>query len=703
MNQDPIEPASEFDAVAIFHLIRERLWLILGCLAFTCGLGVLYVIRTPKTYEATTVIQVEQAARKIVEIQDVANEDLKANEQLKTIEVGFTNLSLLAGVVERLKLAPEQLGLKPGERPYATTDLARALQEATSARLQKGTRLINVTVENGDPELTQRLSEEVVRQFMREFIERRIGIADYASTFLTEEGDRIKQRLANSQAAVQAYKDAHVEISLDDSATLMDSRMLALNTRFNEARTERIKLEADYALIQRSGLANPDELLRLASVAGAPAVLAARKDLADAESDFAALTERYKSLHPKYVQAQRKLDEFRATVRRTVIKTAEGVGASLEAARETETKTEALNKEADKAKVEFSKVSLPYRALVKELENDQELYANLQRRLKETEVTKSMEQDSVRIVQPAVLPQRPSKPKTVLVLAASVISGLFLGGLLTFGMNAVNQSFKTVDQTEQELGLPVLGTVPKATRISLGAKAQLTVREPNSPVAESFRSLRASLSLLGADGENRTTLFTSAIPGEGKTFNSVNYAVSLAQLGRRTLIVDGDLRLPTVHKLFFDKLPEVGVSAVLTGELPLSKAVRSAGIENLDVLTAGRRAQQPAEIISRGAFTRLIEEALKQYDNVIVDSAPIHAVSDTLLMLKDVDTVCVVIHASKTPCRVVARALHKITEAGGSAAGVILNQLPPAGLGYYYHYSGGEYGKGVYGSTAKDV
>jgi capsular exopolysaccharide synthesis family protein len=700
MNPEPIEPASEFDAMAVYHLLRERFWLILGCLVFTCGLGLFYIARTPKTYEATTVIQVEQAARKIVEIQDVANEDLKANEQLKTIEVSFTNLSLLTGVVERLKLTPEQLGLAPRERPYVTSDLARALQDATTAKLQKGTRLISVTVENGDPALTQQLSDEVVRQFMRDFIERRIGISDYASTFLTEERDRIKQRLADSQAAVQAYKDANPEVSLDDSQGLMDSRMLALNSRFNEARTDRFKLEADYALIQRYGMTNADELLRVASVASAPAVLASRKDLAEAESDFAALTQRYKSLHPKYIQAQRKLEEYRAAVRRTVVKAAEGVGTSLEAARETEAKTEALLKEADKEKIEFSKVSLPYRALTKELENDQELYANLQRRLKETEVTKSMEQDSVRIVQPAVLPERPSKPKSVLVLAASIISGAFLGGLLTFGMNAVNQSFKTVDQAEEQLGLPVLGTVPKATKASLGAKASLTVREPNSPVAEAFRSLRASLSLLGAEGENRTVLFTSAIPGEGKTFNSVNYAVALAQLGRRTLIIDGDLRLPTVHKLFFDNLPEVGVSAVLTGELPLEKAVSPSGIENLDVLTAGRRAQQPAEIISKGAFTKLIKEALSKYDNVIVDSAPIHAVSDTLLMLKDVDTVCLVIHAAKTPCRVVARALHKITEAGGAAAGVILNQLPPAGLGYYYHYSVGEYGKGVYGTES---
>lgn len=360
---------------------------------------------------------------------------------------------------------------------------------------------------------------------------------------------------------------------------------------------------------------------------------------------------------------------------------------------------EILLHKAEQVKLGVSKISLPYTTLLKNLQSDQELYNEVQRRLKETEITKSVDRENIRVVQPAFLPDKPAKPKKILVLAAAILGGGLIGGLLIFGLNLADDSFKTVDQVEQQLSCPVVGSVPIVGKKTIQARSMAMIREPDGPLAEAFRSMRASLTLMEGEREQRSIMFTSAIPSEGKTFCSVNYAVALAQLGERTLIIDGDLRLPTVHKLFFDEPPKLGVGAVLLGEATLPEAICSTEVENLHVLPAGSRVHQPAELLAKGGFRRLLKEALNTYDRVVIDSAPILAVSDSLLLLKDVKNVCLVVRAAQTSRRLVSRALQGIVDANGAVSGVVLNQLPKANSGYYYYYSAGKYGEGVYGAV----
>ncbi|MDR3403823.1 MAG: polysaccharide biosynthesis tyrosine autokinase [Chthoniobacter sp.] len=700
-HHDSAAAGDTLDFLGLIHTLRERVWVVAACVAVTCGIGAVYIIRTPKTYEAETVIQVDEGERKVMDtVAEVTNEDLKATEQLKTIEQNLSGPTVLGAVIDELKIQPAQLNLPARQEPYVPYELVHALQDATTAKLKRGTRLISVTVENTDPVLAQKLSTEVVHQFTRAYIEQRVGISDEAYTFLRREKDRLEHLVADAQQAVQEFKDAHPGLPLDDSQTLADNRLLALATSANEARSARFKLEADYAQIQLMGTSKPEDLLRIASVASAPAVLSIQNDVSAAEADFAALKERYLPKHPKYIQAQRQLDEVHQSLQRTIIKAAEAVGISLRSAKQTEENAAALLKKEEKAKLELGKVSLPYDSLTKELQANQDLYNDVKRRLRETSMMKTMEQGNVEVVQPALVPPKPSKPKKLLVLIAAGMGGLIIGGLIAFGLTTVDQSFKTVDQTEEELGIAVVGSIPVANKADHSAGALLTVQEPDSPVAESFRSLRAALSLAGDGTDHRSTLFTSAIPGEGKTFCSVNYAVSLARLGERTLIIDGDLRLPTLHKYFFDEAPEDGVGTVLLGESGAHSAIRPTKIENLFVLAAGRRIQQPAELLAKGGFRALMKEVSGRFDRIVVDSAPIHAVSDALLMLTEVEAVCMVIRSAKTPRRAVKRALHLIAEAEGSISGVILNRLRQSGVGYYYHYGVGEYGKGVYGAAA---
>jgi capsular exopolysaccharide synthesis family protein len=286
-----------------------------------------------------------------------------------------------------------------------------------------------------------------------------------------------------------------------------------------------------------------------------------------------------------------------------------------------------------------------------------------------------------------------------LIIAGALLAGLFLGLVLIFGLNAFDSSLKTVDRAEKALALPAVGAVPKAAKDA--GSDLITLQEPHGAVAEAFRTLRTSMSLLGKESDRRSFLFTSAIPGEGKSFCSINYAVALAQQGLRTLLIDADLRLPTIGKRLFEDQPHPGTSDVLAALTPLDQAVRPAKVENLFVMTAGNRAPNPAELLSGGGFGELVQKALTTYDRVVIDSAPVNAVADSLLLVRHVQSVCLVVHAAKTPRKAVQRACQKLAEAGGKPVGFILNRLPAhGGVGYYYHYSAGEYGKGIYGAPA---
>jgi Mrp family chromosome partitioning ATPase len=260
---------------------------------------------------------------------------------------------------------------------------------------------------------------------------------------------------------------------------------------------------------------------------------------------------------------------------------------------------------------------------------------------------------------------------------------------------------------------------------------RVVVETPESPAAEAFRNLRAALSLLGPEAERKVSLFTSAVPSEGKSFTSANYSLALAQQGYRVLLIDGDLRRPNMHKIFrfptarnnFDEDSAPGVTDCLVGEADIASAARQipAGeIQLVDesveltehilaatggqlfVLGGGRRAPNPAEILAGPFFGQLVAKAATLFDRVVIDSAPILAVSDTLLMMPHVQTVCMVVRAGKTPRAAVRRAITLLAKSGIRPAGLVLNRLRRSrGVGYYYYYASHGYGKeeGAYSRT----
>jgi len=718
------------DGVSIQHILNtmlEKAWLIALCVLLFVGAAVFHVWKSEVLYTAHTVIQVEQQEESVIDANGDKGEDLKTDALLKTYEQNLVTDALFEKVIRANNLQDDPTfcvtadGKKPG-----MPQLLRTLQKRVDAKARRGTRLIDIWVDDTDPTRAQLLANSLVDQFQKMNSELRAGSTVATHEFLQKEAQVLAEQLEKSDEDLQRYKEENNAISLDEKQDITNEKLKEINEKYTEAKTARIRLEADLEAVQR----NPDDtnkLLAIPSIATASDVLDVKRRIVDENTELASISKRYKPKHPKYVQAQGQLESLQQELKATVRKVADTFSSQLQTARDNETKLENALHEQERAAGDLNKLAVRYNVLQRKVDANQKLYDDVFQRLNQTEVTKAFEGSTFRPVQPALKPSYPSSPRTKLIITLAVVVGFLLGFALTFLLSTTDTTLRTVDQVEQVTTMSAIGAIPLMERSRRAAARQpsklkilirsflpflsrsknserqlVMVKQPESAVSEAFRTLRTNLALEISGSESKTILFTSAIPAEGKTFCSSNYAVSLAQMNLRTLIVDCDLRRPAVAKAFgIDNEDRPGLGQYLQGSAKWEEIVRKSEVANLDIITVGKLLTNPAETLASQAMQDFIILAKSKYERVVLDTAPVNAVSDTLLFASQANTVCLVIKAASTPRRAVQRALQVLKQAKAKFAGVILNQLPiHSGLGYYYYYSSGSYGEGVYGAGA---
>jgi polysaccharide biosynthesis transport protein len=322
---------------------------------------------------------------------------------------------------------------------------------------------------------------------------------------------------------------------------------------------------------------------------------------------------------------------------------------------------------------------------VREEDSDRALYEAVLKRMKETNVKENVEENNIRLIDEPMVPVVPSKPSKLKILAFAVLGALVVSCGTVLGIDLANTSIRHVNQVEELLGLPVLTSIPRSKRKHLDRTPVVSV-DPGSHEAESFRSLRTALSFLGPTKDFKTVMFTSANPSEGKTYCSLNCAAALAQMGLRTLLIDADLRRPNLSKALMTDRKAAGLTACLSGHASLLDCCHPTETENLFFLSAGERASEPAELLASGDLPSLLNEAKLHFDRIVLDSAPVNAVSDTQLVAKEIELVCLVIWARKTPRNALIRACDHLSWATHRPDAVVLNRMV-RGSRDYYHFA----------------
>jgi succinoglycan biosynthesis transport protein ExoP len=684
-----------------YYLIFGRLWLILLIIAVGVGGTWAWLQRQPFIYASTATVLVEQAEPRVIKMEKVENEKPESAEFVLTAVQMLGSKELMHRAAKSLSLNKDfDLGSrKPDGSKFTLDEVASIIGERVKAKLRRLTRLIDVTAEDTDPKRAQIIAEAVATEFLKQSYEQNASLSRAANEFLFQEADRLKLRLEQSEQKLQKYREKSQAVSLEDRQNIIVDKLKEINSQAAQAKEDRLRLESDLEQIKSIDPSNTEELMRIESVAKLPQVAEIRVQIVSEESEFAVLKKRYLHLHPKYVQAVSQIGNLKQFLADAVAKAGGSIEKRYQAAAETEQKLDAALKEQEKIALDLNQISIPYNVLAREVASDRSMYDAVMTRLRETTVTQSLDKTPFRIVEQPQVANTPVKPNRTKVLLTAFFLSLAAGIGIVLALDSIDATFRSVDEIEQSLGVPLIAAVPEAAALK---SRNLLVSHPKTGQAESFRTLATSLSLIGPEENRRTFLVTSAVPSEGKTFNAIHCATAFAQNGLKTILVDADLRRPQLHgELLNGKSEYLGLSDYLSELATLEQTIAPTDIDQLDLIPAGRHCPKPMMVLSDPAFPALIERLLSDYDRVIVDSAPVNAVSDTLLLAKYFNGVCLVVRNGKTPRSAVERAVRLLEQSGANIVGTILNRLPRGyGAGYYFYYYGDEYAKGAAYGTA---
>jgi capsular exopolysaccharide synthesis family protein len=710
---DSLQESSEpFDWRYYLHVVLERWWLVCLCLLLGAILSVFLISREKTLYGARAVLFIETQREQVLDgrMQAVRDDEIRSIDMINTIVETLNSYPMAERVAKRLELASDPAFIKAidwdAEKDGAMTvnGAAGSLGGMVKSTYREMTRLIDVIARTRDPQVSTELANGYADEYLRMLLEQTTDATKAASQFLVEEAGRLGEKMRLAEEAMQSFRERERAASLETMVKEAQMTIDQTTADIQEAETFIRQLDADLAAVSGSG-GSTETLLRLPSVGNDPRVAQLSAQITALEREMDEMTRRYRPDHPAFTATKTRLNALRGDLSQLAVE----VVGQLETRRaQAETQLESLRKkraDAEQRLLEITGKSVEYNTLSRNLEADKALYDSVLARLKEVDVTSGLTDQSITI-QERAMGAGPVPSQTLKYIILGVFGGLAAGVALAFALNYLDPSLRTIDQVEQRTGVGVVASVPMIKSrgpVSGGAGVNLpSVSDRRGVVAEAFRTMRATLAMISGRDKHRVFLITSAIPGEGKTFTSSNFAATLAQQGFRTLLIDADLRKPSVSKLFFNENLQPGLSEVLMGSTPLDQAIVPTKVENLSVLPAGGIAPNPSELLAHAQFDEIVQKLKEQYDRIVIDSSPVLAVRDPLLLAKSVDACCLIVRAGRSPSKASVQAVRLLAEAETPASGIVLNSVRHGNSAYYaYAYrTYGTYGaKGVYGEA----
>jgi len=571
--------------------------------------------------------------------------------------------------------------------------------------LRRNSRLIDITVEDTDPVRAARLANLMIDNYLRQDFSIKSTTTRSQGEFFQAEYKRLAKKLQDSEQALQDYRQKTGMTELPSEEKSPDDVIQQYQRELTAAQTVVIRAQSAYQQSLKMST-NLDGLLAYSEIAADPQVQSCQTAIAQKEAELVQIKLQYREKNPKYILAVSTLEGLKEQYTKTVLNIRDRIQESLllpyQNALATQKGLEAKLVEAQTKSLNVSQNAIHYNLLARDVAVNRTMFDAVSQRMSEMSISSQLAPVNISVVQPASPPNNPSSPKVMQLLALGFFGSFGFGLIFVVVADKFNTSLRTVDDTEQYLGVPVIGAIPRLHLKKADYKDQLVVasRSAHSSEVELFRTMRVTVSMLGAkdkEGERRSFLFTSSFPSEGKTFTSCNFAASQAQIGFRTILFDLDLRRSRLEEFMAGECKHIpGLAEVLQGKLELSQVIQQhPSVPTLFWVPAGELISNPAELLSKGAFKRVLEQALREYERVVVDTPPLHPVKDALLVAGDISTVIVLVDGGKTARKAVTKTLQWLRGANAPIAGVVLNMLSRnrRGKGYYYHsYYGYGYG-----------
>lgn len=563
--------------------------------------------------------------------------------------------------------------------------------EITASR---NSRLLTLRFDSFEPRLAADVANTLAQLHVERDMEFRYTSSRDASRWLQQRLAEQRQALEASERALQGYREEHGVAAVEDRQAIIVRELENLQSAVTSATLARIESEARYQDL-KAEQDDADALARFPEILRNEVIQEQKLMLARLRRDRARMAEDLGPRHPDMISIDSSILDAEDLLQSEVLAVVDSLRIEFQVASSQERQLLAeLDRQTEEA-LALDRAGITYGVMRREAESNRSLYQSLLQRAAETGITGELETSNVRILDVAETPVRPVSPRRQLILLIGLLGGGVLGVGLVFLLEHVDDSIKTPDHVREHLSAPYLGMVPFSRALDAAAgerKEPLDASSEWLPLLgesapadfiESIRSVRTSLIFSSADEGCRTVLVTSAAPDEGKSCMSANLAISLARMGRRTLLVDGDLRRPHQH-LYFDQELEPGLSNLLATDVAESAAVRDTSVPGLALLPAGKAVPNPADLLGSERFARIVDAYRNRFDWIVVDATPVLPVADALVTARVVGAALFVVASDKTSRRVAADALEKLDRTGARVLGAVLNKARLERYPYYY-------------------
>ncbi|MBP7010295.1 MAG: polysaccharide biosynthesis tyrosine autokinase [Kiritimatiellae bacterium] len=679
-----------WDYVAV---VRQRLPVAAGVFLLVVAATVLYAwTRTPR-YTATSRLLIENKGVNLTSMQDAFDPGRSA----------LTQRDLIQTQVQLIKSTPVmeavlQQGFLAQSKDFRESkDPVRQLAELIQVTPARSGFVLDVSVERESPTEAARIVNAVVSSYLAENRRRRMGVSDEGIAELKKKAEELRVRLNESTTALHAFMATNRMVSFEDAQNIVVDRLKGLNQNLMKAEPLRMQAEAHYRTAEAAMKAGQTE--SIPGVQASTLINGLKTDLARLEQQYSEMRARLGDMHPQLQSTIAQMDAIRTKLAMESTYVVDALRGRYEQALNEEKMLREELRKQEEAVLQFNELAAKYNLFRQSRDSIQEAYSTIIRRIDELNVSQlSGQGDSVFVVSRAEVPQEKSWPSRSRML----LLGIFFGGLLAVGfcffLDYMDTTVKGEADVRSLLNGFVIGGVPSA-EAEAGEVAfddLFAVNKPRSHFAEAFRSARTALAFSMVDKPLRSVVVTSAMPAEGKTLTAVNLAVAHAQAGKRTLLIDADLRKPRVHAVFNGR-SDVGLSNLLaSGKLESETAIVQAGIDNLFYMTSGPVPPNPVELLDSERFGRRLEEWLKQYEMLVFDAPPMLNLADALVIGKHMDGAVLVVRTFVTNKYAAQQVARQIAASKIKLLGVLLNNVDmPSGAAYssyYYSRYGGYYG-----------
>ncbi len=696
----------EIDLRDLIDTLIRRKGVVLSGLLLCFTAVALYTFMVTPQFKAMGVLRVSSQSDNLTKFENVETTALKTMEFQQTQVKLLQSEQLASRVISRMDLMTNPVfnpkskagsgeaqaqglfdTIKGFIRPDNTDDTLKLLSEEAQElivvdesldRFEKlftvspvrNSELIEVSFTTTSPSLAAEVTNTAMDEFINMAMASKLKSSQDAGKFLGKQIEQAQIKLEKSELELQAFAKKIGIVSLDPKQNLVMRQLEELNQALAEARAKRIVLEAKYQkhLDPQNG--------NLFESINNELIQSLKRKYADLLAEYQNLSTTFKPAYPKMVQLKAQMTEIEEHIQAEKNAIFESIRDEYETALQAEEYLTSRTEEQKQRALALEEKATQYKIYEREVATNKSIYQSLLERSKEIEATLGASVTNIQIVDAARAPLYPFKPRVALNLAIGLVLGLVSGVGAAFLFEYFDNTIKNPDEMRDRFGIPVLGLIPY-DKESVNDRKKMALKfytDPRSPVAEAFRTTMTSVRLSVADNPPKTILFTSILPGAGKSSLSSNSCLSYLSDDERCLLIDVDLRKPSLHNVFKEGSRGEGLSSVLTGMAKLSDVITPTDYPGMDFISSGPLPPNPAELLSSKTMRQLLEMVSRDYDRVILDGPPYQGFAEILVLANMADGVILVSVEGDTPREGVKHFKSALTNVGGRILGTIINK-----------------------------